>query len=505
MPFAAAGDDAGDDADVAVDVATDGGVDGGADSGVDTGASDTGASDTGADTGTAAADADADADDAPVDGDAAEAAVSTICGDGIRDLTTGASAEECDFATTSARGLCQACRSVDLLALPAPASVDAGVPLGKRSLGLGRHTVAADGAGLAVVLTEDKPTRLLLTRFDASGVASDVATPIGAGAAPLLAAHPVVAPVDGGALVVWTDAAIDGDGPGIAARRVGGSALGAVFGVNTTTAFTQRDPDVLRVGTTVVVAWTDASSTARGSDVKARLLSAATLAPLGGELELGATLDDEADVALGAFGAGWAAAWRAGAPGGASETVVAKVDGKTFYAGPQAAGPLGAKPALAEVDGTHALLAYLVGAGDGTFDAKVAVLDTTATVGTVTGVTVATKAREVNLVRAGGKVWMTWRADAASGDANGEELWLKELALGTSGVDLTKAAVALPRSGEHRVGDQRQGSLAAWGGGFVGVWEDFGSGLAATAMHPDVVVQFVGVPFVRLGGGDGGT
>lgn len=52
------------------------------------------------------------------------------------------------------------------------------------------------------------------------------------------------------------------------------------------------------------------------------------------------------------------------------------------------------------------------------------------------------------------------------------------------GLDLTKAVVTLARSGEHRVGDPHA-SLAAWGRGLVGVWEDFGSGLAATAMDPD--------------------
>lgn len=504
-PFSAEGVDA-DDGGEAGEV--DGAPDAGGDASSDTASESEVAADTLVADTTDASD-DAEASDAPLtetpDG-GGETPISTICGDGIRDLTfSGPTAEECDHGATSLRALCQACRSVDLLALPAAASVDAGIPLGKRSLGLGRHTVAADASGLAVVLAEDKPWRLLLTRFNALGVASDVATPIGGGAAPLVAAHPVVTAVPGGHLVVWTDGAVDGDGPGIAARFVGPSSLGAVFQVNTVAGFTQSNADVLTANSQVVVAWTDASSTARGSDVKARLFSAATLAPLGGELELGATLDDEGDVALAAFGTGWMAAWRAGAPSGASETVVAKVDGKMFYAGPQAAGPLGAKPALAEMDATHALLAYLIGAGDGTFEARVAVLDTTATVGTVTGVTVATKAREVNLVRAGGKVWMTWRADAAAGDANGEELWLKELALGTSGADLTKAALTLPRSGEHRVGDQRQASLAAWAGGLVGIWEDFGSGLAATAMHPDVVVQFVGVPFLRLGGGDGGT
>lgn len=433
----------------------------------------------------------------------AETPISTTCGDGVRDLT---GLEECDFATTSLRAICQSCRSVDLLALPAPSTVDAGVPLGKRSLGFGRHTVAADPAGgFAVVFAEDKPWRLLLTKFDSKGMASDVSTSFAADASPLLAANPVVALADSGWLTAWTDSAIDGDGPGIAARLVSGSSLGTTFRVNTTISFTQRDPDVLRVGSRLVFAWTDASSAARGSDVKARVFSASTLAPLGGELELGGTLDDEADVSLATFGADWMATWRAGSPSGASETVVAKVDGKMFYAGPQAAGPEGAKPAIAELDATHAVVAYLVGTGTGTYEARVALLDT-GSAGTVTGVTVATKAREVNLVRAGGKVWLTWRADAAVGDANGEEVWLKELALGTSGLDVSKAAVTLPRSGEHRVGDQRQASLAAWGGlGFVGVWEDFGGSLAKTAAHPDVVVELVGVPLVWLGGSDGGT
>lgn len=456
-------------------------------------------------------DADGDADVSTMDGaDSAcaadadvEAPVSTTCGDGIRDLT---GLEECDLASPSPRGVCQACRAVDLLALPAPAMVDAGLPLGKRSLGLGRHTVATNPTGgLAIVLGEDKPWRWLLTRFDGKGVASDVTTSFAADAAPLLAADPVVALADSGWAVGWVDSAIDGDGPGIAARLVGPSGLGPIVRVNVTTAYTQTGVDVVRAGSSLVFAWTDRSSTARGSDVKARLFSASTLSPLGGELELGATLDDEADVALAPFGTSWMATWRAGAPSGASETVVAKVDGKTFYAGPQLAGPEAAKPAIAELDATHAVVAYLVGSGTGTYEARVALLDT-GSAGTVTGVTVVTKAREVNLVRAGGKVWLTWRADAAVGDANGEELWLKELALGTSGLDVSKAAIPLPRLGEHRVGDQRQVSLAGWGPtGLLATWEDFGGGLAKTATHPDVVVEFLDVPILRLGGSDGGT
>lgn len=74
-----------------------------------------------------------------------EAALSLACLDGVRDPV----GEECDLAGHSARSLCSStCASRDVLILPAT-SVDAGVPLGKRSLGLGRHTVAADPTGLA--------------------------------------------------------------------------------------------------------------------------------------------------------------------------------------------------------------------------------------------------------------------------------------------------------------------------------------------------------------------
>ncbi len=163
---------------------------------------------------TASVDAEPDVTDGDAGATEAETPASTTCGDGVRDLT---GLEECDFATTSLRAICQSCRSVDLLALPAPSAVDAGVPLGKRSLGFGRHTVAGDPAGgFAVVFAEDKPWRLLLTRFDSKGVASDVSTSFAADAAPLLAANPVIALADSGWVTAWTDLSIDGDGPGIA-------------------------------------------------------------------------------------------------------------------------------------------------------------------------------------------------------------------------------------------------------------------------------------------------
>ncbi|MBK7398377.1 MAG: hypothetical protein IPJ34_19310 [Myxococcales bacterium] len=336
-----------------------------------------------------------------------EAALSLACLDGVRDPV----GEECDLAGHSARSLCSStCASRDVLALPAT-SIDAGVPLGKRSLGLGRHTVAADPSGLAVVFGEDKPARFAIARFDSKGIASDVAVPITTGgAAP--AGNPVVAPLGSGEFVgAWTTA-IDGDGPGIAVRVIGAGSLGPLVKVNVSTGFTQRDPDVLRVGSQLVFAWTDSSSAARGPDVKYRLFST-SLAPLGGELELAGTLDNETDVALAPFGSSWMAAWRAGAASGATETIVAKVDGKLFFAGP------GLRSGRGEAGG-------------------------------------------------GGARWHA-RGDGVPGG--------------------------------H--GDLKA-SLAAWARGLVSVWEDFGSGLAATAMHPDVVVEFVGVPVLRLGGGDGG-
>ncbi len=411
----------------------------------------------------------------------AEASGAT-CGDGV----IGAG-EECDppGATDGGRSLCSStCRVVDLLVVPPPA--DAGLSPPGRELLEGRHTVAATASGGAVVFVDKASKHVSVLAFGGSDTASAIVQP-SVGASPAIAANPVIAASGGENFVAWNDFSIDGDGLGIALRKVGGS---SAIAANASKLYAQFDPDLVFVGGELVVAWASNANVARGTDLYVRRFST-SLSPLAGEEELAVTLDAESDVSLAAFGTTYAAAWRAAF--GGFESIQVKSGAKAWSLGMFDPGPYGARPALVALDATHLLVAF--GKGDGTIGG--AVLDT-GTTGVVTASTLAT-GRSPALAVAGGRCFLSYRVDAVLGDPNAEELWLKELPWSASGgLDLTSVAMPLPREAAHRVGDQRHVSLFGVGSALWSTWEDYGKGISGGAGNPDVVVEKMFVPIVRL-------
>ncbi len=434
-----------------------------------------------------------------VDADVLDAA-SLFCGDGIRGPL-----EECDDGLTdagAARRTCSAtCRVQEILAV-APPSGDAGLVAPGRLLGAGRHPIASDGTSLAIAFVEPVAKRAALTIFDARGAATDVVTPFTGGSTMALEAHPVVAPVGGNKwAVAWNDLDGDGDGLGVALRLVDPAAptASAPAHANLTMSFAQRDPDILAVGSEIVVAWVDDSSVARGSDLKVRRFTKA-LVPIAGEEDLAATTDVETDVALAPFGSGWAAAWRAAR--GGLEAIQVKAGAASWSVGPFLPGPYGARPALVELDATHLLVVFAEGedSGDATvggYQLRYAILDTASPGATTSVSTGVSGALEVNAVRIGTRVYTLWRSAGVPGDAKAEELWIREVGWTGTELDLSKPTLTLARWAGHLGGDQRRAALASWGDAMGAGWNDYGLVFGLGQWTPDVVATRVPVPILR--------
>ncbi len=452
--------------------------------------------------------------------------VSIRCGDGVR-----GSDEECDEgtvsgdggdATVSSRALCtDACRVVDLLAV-APSIVDAGPSPAARTLGLGRHPLAGSGGGggsfaVAFVEPDASPVRVSLTAFDAHGVASDRVTSFSVGSTAVLAANPVLGALDDGTYVVaWTDFDGDGDELGIAMRIVDPASPSSTVPLhaNTTTSFSQYDPDVLVLGSQVVVAWVDDSSATTGSDVKVRTFDR-HLTPTSAEQPVATTTASEADIALAPFAGSWAIAWKSAS--GGLESLVVKAGTTQWQTEAYLPGPSTSRPAVTQLDATH-LLAVFAAARPDTSDAGVssgyeirAALFDMAAPGVVTSVVVpvtsgasADDRRDPNLVVVSGRLFIAWRAAAIAGDKDGDELWVKEVVWTGGGLPLSTAEFLLPRSVEHRLGDQRHSALLSvpipGGEALVGAWDDLGKTFGLSDGNGDVVVEKAPVPVLRLGG-----
>lgn len=434
-----------------------------------------------------------------------------VCGSGWRTLT-----KECDdgLGTASGRRSCSSqCQVLDVLA-HAPVIVDGGPPPAGRTLGAGRHPIAVtDTDAFAVAYVETQPSvSLSLTHFSRKGVASDVVTTFSGGSHPVTDANPVLAGLPGGRFVAaYTELGGDGDSLGIALRAVtpGTAPSGAPMFANQGTAFNQHEPDIVYVGSELVVAWIDDSNVATAPDIRFRTFDRNLTPATVGDQTLAATTGAETDVALAAVGAGWAAAWRD--IHGDVETIRVLAGSAAWSVGPFARGP-GDKPALVELDATHVLLVFSVGIesdGGGATKVQAAILDTGAT-GAVTPFGLVAAGSEPNAIRVGARVFVTWRSERVLPDTNGyaQELWLKEIGWNGAGLDASAAALPLPRWAAHRAGDQRRAALAASGlpvqGAIVTAWEDLGRGLGVGEAAGDVVMELVPAPLVRGSGGDGG-
>ncbi len=436
-----------------------------------------------------------------------------VCGSGWRTLN-----KECDDGlgtNTSARRSCSSqCQVLDLLA-HAPAIVDGGPPPAGRSLGAGRHPIAVtDGDVFAVAYVETQPAvSLSLTHFSRKGVASDVVTKFSGGSTPVADSNPVMAGLPGGRFVVaYSELGGDGDELGIAMRVVtpGTAPSGMPRFANQGTAFNQHDPDVIVVGGQVVVAWVDDSNVATAPDLRFRVFDSSLTPTTANDQTLAATAGAETDVALAAFAGSWAAAWRE-VSGGQMETVRVVAGNAAWSVGPFASGPVGDKPAIAELDGTH-LLAVFTAGGAGSSKLQGAVLDVNAT-GAVTafdipGATTLGQS-EPNVVRVGTRVFVAWKTERATPDPNGyaEELWLKAVAWNGATLDLSAAESTLPRWVAHRAGDQRRAALVASGlpagGAIAAAWNDLGVAFGAGEGAGDVGLELLPAPPLRLPEGDG--
>jgi hypothetical protein len=449
--------------------------------------------------------------------------VSAYCGDGIRDPYT----EECDLGkNVPLRDVCSnLCTVNDLIGV-----ADVGQPpanlLTRRELGQGRHPVATSASGtFAWVFIEPdaQPVRLGLSTVDPTGKPLDSVVPISTGSSAVLTSNPVVAsiPASSKYAVAYTDFGGDGDELGVALRLVDPQSppTTAPLHANTTTQFSQYDADLIATPTGIVVAWADNSDPATAPDLKFRTFGF-DLTPTSGEQDLAHTPAGEGNVALTTFAGGWAAAWRAGQSG--NETLQIRTVGvhpdAQWNVGPYTAGPADDVPAIAELDPTHLLVVFSQGIdplATGVFNGSklsVALLDTEHP-GTVPPVDLPPGASNPSAnpllyqshpdaVRVADGIYLGWRTAGASGDPNGEDLWLQRLSttLTTSGLDFSPIVRPLPRVTTDRTGDQRRPAFAAGhvtaGGEVVAAYEDWGGNFGEPG--PEVVaLEVIPSPVVR--------
>ena len=480
---------------------------------------------------------DAGADGAEV-GDPYDGAIPTTCGPGIAMEPAGPrfcgngwvddETEACDDglgSTPAHRGCSAECQVLDELAVLAGPEDAGSTPT--RTIGGGRHPLAVSDnmAALAYFEPESTPPMVSLTTFSVTGIATGVINPFGTGSSVDEDSNPVLAALPCDRFVsAWTELdAPGGDELDIALRLVDPNVppTGAPAFANVATSFSQYDPDVLFSGSTLVVAWSDDSNVATAPDIYYRTFDEA-LNPTSGDLPLATTADSEGDVVLAAFAGSWAAAWRDDSAG--LETIEVFAGGARSTIGPAfLPGPVSSKPAMAALDATHLLVVYAVGveavdsgvASDSQLE--FAVVDT-ATPGVVVGQpltgTVASVAglsqSQPSVVMAGANAYVAWWTAAATGDVNGEQVWLKQVPVLGGVPVMSMPEVPLPRWPQAQLGDQRAPTLATGvffsgysGAEVVAGWDDFGRQLGGGEWAQDSVVEFLPVPVTREPG-DGG-
>jgi hypothetical protein len=447
-----------------------------------------------------------------------------VCGDGWRDPAT----EECDDglgnANPARRGCSAQCQVLDELAVWQENDAGA-LSNSPRTLGAGRHPVAASDSTFGVVYLEpdSDPLTLSLATFGAKGAATGIVVPFSGQTTVVDDSNPVVAGLPCGQYAVaW---AAFGNELNVAVQIIDPASppTAAPTIANTQTGFSQFDPDILWTGSQLVVAWVDDSDPATAPDLRFRTFDG-SLNPTSAQETLAATADSEADVALAPFGGSWAAAWRDdGVADGAVglETIQVQAGTTAWTIGPTfLPAPVPAKPALAQLDATHLLVVYTVGADFA--DSGVAndsvietvVLDTSAPGVVARGARVPALATSALLdqstpaaVNVQGSVYVAWWTSAALGDPNGEELWVKAVTLNGASLDLTRTELALPRWPQARLGDQEAPALAGTslppGGTLLTGWTDLGGQLAAGQGQGDVVVELVPLPTLRTIGEGG--
>jgi len=444
------------------------------------------------------------------------------CGDGVR----AASGEECDLGISNgARATCSAqCRVQDLRAIDDP------LPTTNRwrTLGAGRHPITGydTGAfGTAFVEVNDGVPSVRVTGVQLNGIPSDRAVTVGEGPSILLGSDPVIAGVGGAiSVVAYTDRNADGDLLGVALRRVHpfGEWVGPVVWANTTTDFSQFDPDILWTGSELIVAWSDDSNLSTGPDIRYRIYDASltpkpTLdGPASAEGTLSAAPEPEQDVVLSRFGTSWAAAWRSFSAG--SETIRVHTESADWSVGPFLPGPASQKPALTELDATHLLLVYTEGTdladsgtpSDGQIRASILERPTGGMPSSlvVAVLPMSNRSRtEPSLDGRGSDLWLAWRELSAPADHQGETVLMTKLTWNSSTESLGTGEVLfpIPRASTHEIGDQRRPALAIGktlntyeAASLMCAWDDLATALGGLELVRDVAFHQTPLPMSRL-------
>ena len=444
--------------------------------------------------------------------------VSTFCGDGIRDPNQ----EECDDGPSPNGNLCNwACQLTDGWVQHSDTPLKPGQRI-SRQLGLGSHSVSANANTFAVAMVEqllpDEDAVVRLNTFDELGILTGSHI-VSEGTWPADNSDPVVAVLaNGDVLTAYTEFGGDGDGLGIALRRLraGQTQPDDVRYISDPSFASQQHADILALPDGVVVVYTDESDASSGPQLRVREFDLSLNPRASRSLSGGTNVDGRAS--LTAIDDSWGTAWRALSNDNNNEDI--KVyDASTntrWTVGPYGSGPSGEQPALTQLGQYHRLVLFGVGTdpdSDGVSSTgrfHYAVLDTRSPGAPVReGILERHSAYAAllnqgelrpSLVSFGTEAYLAWQSGAATGDANGEESWFQRITASSSSnsLDVTlDEETALPRWSVERKGDQRNPTLAILGpsshyptGALVSVWEDYGKNLGTSSGEPDVVVQF---------------
>jgi hypothetical protein len=455
--------------------------------------------------------------------------------------------EECDDGAGIEADLCSAsCRVSDALTVRGSAQGES------RYLGESRHPVSAGPRGLGVAFVEpnEEPPVVGLSVFDPAGDPR-ARLAVSSSSTPVLFSSPAVAALDDGSYaMVWTDFGRDGDELGVALRRVAptatsastppvsgvdlGASLSALQFANATTAFSQSDADILRIGNELIIAWIDTSFATTAPDVRYRTFDAETpssqgrFRALGAEQTLSQSVALEGNVALAPFGGTWVAAWRASFATG-EETIEVRVPsvGLAWSIGPDLPGAPDDRPAVAELDSDHIAVLFSVGtdpqnsAVANVSRLRLAVLSVDEAeplvifefeVDDAAYQDVAIAQSHPSLVRAGAVLYAAWRTGSLFGNVETENVFLRELVW--DGELSAEPEIRIPRASTGSLSDQRFPALAvgpaqlgtpglpnpAPQGSLVIAWDDYGREFGIqTQGRPDVLAQFWPLPLLRVG------
>jgi cysteine-rich repeat protein len=457
-------------------------------------------------------------------------APSVYCGDGKRDVLK----EECDDGSGSPGAFCNwACQLEDNWAAHTAVVAPAGSHRTLHELGRGRHPVAANGNRFAVAVIEQVTPgeqAVEVVQYD------DIGVPIGSSEMSLGTwvadqPDPVVAVLNNGdVLMAFTEFGGDGDGLGIATRRLraGQTKPDAVTWASVPNFAAQYDPDILALSDRIILAYTDEFDAVTGPDITLRELNLDLTQK--SSMSLADTGDVEGRVALAKLGDSWGAAWRRElADGTETVDVYDAASGTRWSIGPHSASDADDQPALMSLDATRRLVLYVRDAAPPgnqiamTGQLYLAVVDTAHPGSPISDNPVAITNNYVNysslsqrrpaLQTLGSDAYMAWSTGPRTNNpafGNGEEVWYQRVSPAISSTPSSTPTFGLngeqtiPRWTSELLGDQRAPALALLGpsanqpgGALISAWEDYGETLGTESAEPEVIVQMAPLPLLR--------